>query len=104
MLHDIINKLNKDRIFQIQEKGENEFTFSSDDTAIATIKGIEDVISPEMNNGRIFMLKNLQQNHFGRYLILYNNGSFLLIDWTFNFPYDEYFENIDKLLARIQQD
>ena len=104
MLQDIINKLNKVRIFQIQEIGENEITLSRDEMAVATIKGIEDVISPEMNNGRIFMLKNFQQNHFGRYLILYNNGSFLLIDWTFNLPYDEYFENIDKLFARIQQD
>ena len=104
MLHDIINKLNKDRIFQIQEKGENEFTLLGNDRVIATIKGIEDVISPEMNNGRIFMLKNFPKNHLGRFLILYNNGSFLLIDWTFNFPYDEYFENIDKLLERIQQD
>ena len=104
MLQDIINKLNKDSIFQIQEKGKNEITLSSAEMAVATIKGIEDVISPEMNNGREFMLKNFQEKHFGRFLILYNNGSFLLIDWIFIFPYDEYFENIDELLARMQRD
>jgi len=104
MLKDIINKLTKDSIFQIQEKGENEITLYMDEMAVATFKGIEDVISPELNNGRIFMLKNFQKNHLGRFLILYNNGSFLLIDWTFNFPYDEYFENIDELLARMKRD
>jgi hypothetical protein len=103
MIKDVINKLIKDGNLQIQEKGENEFTLFSNDQAMATIKGIEDVISPEMNEGRIFMLKYFQQKNVGRFLILCNNDSCLLIDWNFIFPYDEYFNNIDKLLTRIQQ-
>ena len=103
MIKDIINKLIKDGNLQIQEKGENEFTLFSNDQAMATIKGIEDVISPEMNEGRIFMLKYSQQKNAGRFLILCNNDSCLLIDWNFRFPYDEYFNNIDKLRTRIQQ-
>lgn len=94
---------NSETIVEFDIQNETEFVLVLNNEKNSVFKFIEEKLTPEMNHGRTFSMKHIKHNSSNRFIILFNaKYEFILIDQWFNFAYDEYFNDMIKLIKRIQ--